>query len=204
MLARDGRGHLEVGARRAIWAALGGRDDSGRRARTILAISASEHVHPIWKAVWPEDPLPERLIDLARQLLLRAVDPQRASREADSAQNRLDALAARSLDAPAVAAGYSAHRALFCALYDEAFDPNDVDVDALDEDTQPDERDSSFLAAVACSGCPHWDPASRNEERRTFWLWWLGEAVAAAARGIDGRFAGSGRPAIFLHYGNCA
>ena len=49
----------------------------------ILAISASEHVHPIWKAVWPEDPLPERLIDLARQLLLRAVDPQRASREAE-------------------------------------------------------------------------------------------------------------------------
>ena len=136
-LARDGRGHLEVGARRAIWAELGGRDDGGRRARTTLAISASERVHPIWKALWPDDPLPERLINLARQVLSGAVDTQRASRAADSAQNRLGALMARSPDAAAVAAGYAAHAALFCALYDESFDPNDVDVDALDGDTNP-------------------------------------------------------------------
>jgi hypothetical protein len=181
-LARDGRGHLEVGARRAIWAALGGRDDRGRRARTALAISASEHVRSIWKASWPEDPLPERLVERARQVLSGAVDAQRAAGEADAAQNRLDALAAPGPDASAVAAGYSAQRALFCALYDESFDPNAVDVQALDGDTQPDERDSSFFAAVACAGGPPWDPTSRNEERRVFWRWWLDEAVAAAAR----------------------
>jgi hypothetical protein len=183
VLARDDRGNLKVGARRAIWAALGGCDDRGRRARTTLAISTSEHVQPIWKATWPDDPLPERLVDLARQVLSGAVDTQRATREADAAQNRLDDLWVQSPGAAAVAAGYSAQRALFCALYDEAFDPNDFDVEALDENTQPDERDSSFLAAVACSGGPPWDPASRTEERRVFWLWWLDEAVATAARG---------------------
>ncbi len=181
-LARDGRGHLQLGYRRAVWAALGERDESGRRARMTLAISASEHVHSIWKAAWPADPMPERLVDLARQVLSHAADTQSASREADAAQNRLDALAAPSPNAAAVAAGYAAQRALLCALFDEAFDPSDVDIDALDEDAQPDERDASFLAAVACSGGPPWDPASRQGERRAFWLWWLGEAVPAAAR----------------------
>jgi hypothetical protein len=36
-LARHERGHLQLGARRAISSALGGRDDGGRRARTTLA-----------------------------------------------------------------------------------------------------------------------------------------------------------------------
>lgn len=125
---------------------------------------------------------PFGIIDLARQVLSQAVDTQSASREADAAQNRLDALVARSPDAAAVAAGYAAQRVVFCALYDEAFDASDVDIDALDENAQPDERDASFLAAVACSGGPPWDPASRQEERRAFWLWWLGEAVPEAAR----------------------
>jgi hypothetical protein len=53
-LARDERGHLQLGARRAMWAALGGRKDSGRCARTALAISASEHALPLWKATYPK------------------------------------------------------------------------------------------------------------------------------------------------------
>ena len=126
--------------------------------------------------------MPEHLLELARQVLSRIVDPRRATREADSAHNRLDALGPLHNDWVAVAAGSCANAALFCALYDETFDPNDLDLDARDEDAQPEERDSSFLAAFACSGGAPWDPKSNREARRIFWLWWLAEAVPAAAR----------------------
>lgn len=45
------------------------------------------------------------------------------------------------------------------------------------------DKDSSFFAAIACSSGAPWDPAPRSDARRTFWLWWLDEAVPAAARG---------------------
>jgi hypothetical protein len=182
-LSRDGRGNLQLGARHAIWAALGARDESGRRVRTALAIRTSEHVRPLWKARWPKDPLPERLVELARQVLSRAVDTKHATLEADLAHNHIDALPTERADWAAGAAGYCAYGAVRCALFDEAFDPNQVDVDARDEDTQPDDKDSSFFAAFACSGGAPWDPASHSEARRAFWLWWLDEAVPAAARG---------------------
>lgn len=185
-VARDERGHLQLGYRRAVWAALGERDENGRRARTTLAIRTSEHVRPIWRAAWPEDRLPERLVELAREVLSHGVDAESASREADRAQNRLDALAIRSTEQiAAVAAGYAALAALFCALRDELFDPQNLDVGALDEDGQPEERDASFLAAFACAGGPPWDPASHAVDRRAFWHWWLGQAGPAAPKATN-------------------
>lgn len=177
-LAQNEQGHLQLGFRRAIWAALGDRGENGRRARARLAMQTSEHVRPIWSAAWPEDDLPERLAELTRQALTGAVDSKSLSRQVDSAQNHFDDLV---LDHPeqmaTVAAGYSAQRALACALYDEVFAPGDLDLGARDEDAEPHERDAAFLAAFASSGGAPWDIASRSEDRRAFWRWWLGEVV---------------------------
>ena len=76
-----------------------------------------------------------------------------------------------------VSAGYAAAQALMAAIEDEAFDPSSIDFHRTDNETDPNDRDAGYFAAVVASGGPPWDPFSNPEARRTFWRWWLAEAL---------------------------
>jgi hypothetical protein len=177
----DPRGHLPLGLRQAIWAALGGAGDEGRRARARLAVLAARHVLPIWERACPGDRLPHRLLELAEQAMAGKLRPADADRELRAALPALDERTYRAADQAPIAAGYAAAHALTAAVSDEAFDPEHPDPDARDEDVDPLDHDSSHLAAIAAAGGPPWHAGSDVERRRQFWRWWLDDAVPAAA-----------------------
>src|SRR5262245_18131527 len=86
-LAHDSRGDLPLPIRQKIWAALGSRS-----ARARLAIAAARHVLPEWEAQWPNNRLPQHLLELAERVLGGGVDPATIHRERESAYVALDEL----------------------------------------------------------------------------------------------------------------
>ncbi|GMU61965.1 MAG: hypothetical protein AMXMBFR34_37280 [Myxococcaceae bacterium] len=175
-LAGDARGHLGLGHRQAVWAALG-----SRQARARLAVLAARHVLPHWERVRPGDRLPHRLLELAEAVLRGEVEGAALAAERNQAVTDLDDASTLSTDKMSVAAGYAAHHALTAAIRDEAFDPAHLDPGARDEVVEPGDHDSGFLASIAAAAGAPWHEGSSAERRRTFWRWWLSEAVVRAS-----------------------
>lgn len=180
VLARDPRGDLPRGHREAIWAALGARDEGGRRRRAILGIEAVGQVLPEWERVWPRDRMPHQLLAQAAAVLDGSADRARALDDLNRAFTALDNLVISSREKIPAGVGYGAARALATALDDEVFDPSTVRLERTDADVDPYEHDPGYLAAVVRAGGPPWDPDSSSTRRREFWEWWLREAVPAA------------------------
>jgi hypothetical protein len=183
-LETDPRGHLLLPQRRTIWAALGSPDMAGRRARARLAMTATQRVLPIWQQLWPSNRLPHHLLELAERVCRGELEGATLREVRDQAETELDDLSWAARDAPGIAVGYAAHRALGVAIRDEIFDPAAPDSMALDEDSEPHTRDSAFLASIAVADGPPWAQNSSAERRRLYWHWWLKEAVPEVARMI--------------------
>jgi len=181
-LNEDADGHLPLARRRAIWLALGGRDDEGRCARARLSIAAARRVLPVWQRRWPSNRLPHHLLDLADQVCRGDVDPGALTALRDRAETELDDISWASFDKSAVGAGYAALRALDVSRRDEPSDLSRPDPAVRDEDLEPHQRDSAYLAAAADAGGPPWERRSSADRRRSYWNWWLTEAVPAVAR----------------------
>jgi hypothetical protein len=175
-------GHLLLARRRAIWLALGGRDEEGRCARARLSIAAARRVLPIWERLWPFNRLPHDLLDLTDQVCRGDVDPHSLTALRDRAETELDDISWGSSTKSAVGAGYAALRALDVARGDEPCDLPRPDSAVRDEDLQPRQRDSAYLAAAAAAGGAPWEPRSSADRRRDYWNWWLAEAVPSVAR----------------------
>lgn len=192
-LAGDPVHDLRLGYRRAIWAALGPRGSAalacaeslGWRRRVDLASESVRFVLPLWNAHWPDDDTPRWLLSAAHQVLLGTLNrleaeqirqrwfdvplPENASRDQQIAWEVL----------------HAADQVLAAALWDERFDPGDVDLAVTDLDVNPDELDASYFAAFAYSGGGIWEKKS-NSSRRRFWEWWLTIAVPNAIHGVFG------------------
>jgi hypothetical protein len=179
-LANDPRGHLALGHRQAIWAALGPRDAAGRVARARLAELSVRHVLPIWERIWPENRLPHHLLDLATRVRNGELDGATLAAERNQTFTDLDDIAYLSGNNPAVGVGYGAQHALTVAIRDEPFDPAHPDPAVRDEDVQPEDHDSAYYASIAATGGPPWDEESSAARRRDFWQWWLSQAVPAS------------------------
>ena len=181
-LDEDADGHLPLARRRAIWLALGARDEEGRCARARLSIAAASRVLPIWERLWPSNRLPHHLLDLADQVCRGEVDRGAITALRDRAETELDDISWASFNKSAVGAGYAALRALDVARRDEPSDLSRPDSAVRDEDLEPHQRDSAYLAAAADAGGSPWEPQSSADRRRDYWNWWLTEAVPAVAR----------------------
>jgi len=179
-LDRNPRSDLNRGYRHVIWAALGPRDEQGRHRRARLAIISAQRVLPIWERTWPKDRKPHEVLALAEHVLRGRADQTAAKRQRDEAFAYMDALSDRSRNKIPVSAGYSAVQALSTALWDEFFDPADINVELTDDHVDPEERDAAYFAALVSANGPPWDDHSDPNRRREFWEWWLREAVSAA------------------------
>jgi hypothetical protein len=172
---------LRLGLRQAIWQAFGPRRESpGQLRRVTLAVLAIRHVLPLWDAAFADPTFPRRLLTSAEQASQQGTDREQLLQQLNAAWERADELAMESGSA-AAAVGYGAVQALTVALQDEHFDPDAVDLSAVDSpDIQ--ENDASFFAAAAYADGPRWREQSSRERRREFWRWWLTQAVPEAAK----------------------
>jgi hypothetical protein len=172
---------LELGYRQAIWAALEAPTDGteeakniGRKRRLLLAILSAKHVLPIWEKMRPDDTIPHNLLTKAERSLFEKVE---------SLLDDFSVFATYMNNInyePAVMAGESAAMTLSTALWDEKFDPANIDYNLTNADLDPDYSDAALLASVAYANGSIWEPSSDPEKRCKFWEWWLTEAVPMA------------------------
>ncbi len=187
-LAADPQGHLELGARQAIWAALGprrvenclGLREGGHQRRAALAIGCARRVLPFWTAAFPGDERPQQLLRHSEEYLRHHFNAPELRQEGKEAFSAVEQLIDAKHSRPAMAL-YAAMRASFCALYDETFDPEHVKsstLDLMERDFW--NWDSGFVAAAVAAGGTLLSTAADPGLRRAFWQWYLDEAVPTA------------------------
>lgn len=188
-LREDRQGDLTAGYRQLIYAAIGPAWDfdnalegaNAYRVRVNLATSSVEKVLHFWQRVWPENPLPYRLLRVAGDVKAGRRPRTDASREADEGWCECDGIVAKErATAIAILVGYGAVQVVRRAVFDETCDPGSIDVALSDVDVDPDEMDSSGLAAAVWAGGTLWDGTSDPAKRREFWEWWLTTAIQSA------------------------
>ena len=163
----DPNKHLRLGWRQKIWA------DLDRRQRIALAVIGVRHVLPLWQQRYPDSDIPD--------VALSTIDAIVQGGEVDASDTfdeLWEAVVHLSVEQPfpEVAVGFAAVQALSTAMYDESFDPDDLDTEREDGD-DPESFDSAYYAAVAAAHGQPADPKSNAELRLKFWRWWLTEAV---------------------------
>jgi immunity protein Imm5 of predicted polymorphic toxin system len=176
----DPNGHLRLGLRQMIWAEFGPRATSGtylsvpHRQRIELAVAGVRHVLPLWEQTYPDSDIPV--------VALSVIDAITQGGESGDASDTFDELWEAVMDLslerpfPEIAVGFAAVQALSTAMYDESFDPDDLEPEREDGD-DPESFDSAYYAAVAAAhGLPA-APESDSQLRREFWKWWVTEAV---------------------------
>lgn len=176
---------LNLGYRQAIWAAYGSANNYGHKKRAILAILTAKSVLPIWNNVWHDDSTPHQILNTAEQVLNGTLNNQIARNYRDEVwtifENKASEQEFQSLEyQKPINAGLAAIAALNTALYDEEFDPDNIDYNLTDADMDAYETDSSFWAAAAYANGPIWEPMSNANKRLEFWDWWLTTAVPKA------------------------
>ena len=181
---------LPVGMRQAIWDCLGphaskeGPVTLGQIRRYGLAKIAVRKVLPLWKAHFPADKIEEMLAkgdDVLAGRLPRAharklyEDYQTYEQEMMSGPE----VGAEAANALAVCA--AAIAAYYVALWDERFSSWEIDATLPNNSIDPFDFDAALTAAIVYANGGPWDRGSDKIKRREFWLWWLKEAVPAAA-----------------------
>ena len=182
----DPNKHLRLGWRQKVWADFGPRATPGNylsaphRQRIELAVAGVRHVLPLWQEKYPDSDIPN--------VALSTIDAIVRGDEIDASgtfDELWEAVVHLSVERPfpEVAVGFAAVQALTTAMYDESFDPDDLDPDREDGD-DPESFDSAYYAAVAAAhGQPN-DPRSDAELRLKFWRWWLTDAVEQPQTGF--------------------
>jgi hypothetical protein len=143
----------------------------GLRRRVRLAELAARKVLPLWYADRPDDDEPERLLELAYDVLDRRVDPEEARREAHRFLNRMQELDDLSdTGASAAEAARNVVRTAYSGDYSDRAD------EESEEAIEPSEWDPTFMASLAAAGYPD----ASVEKRRAYWEWYLEAAVPEA------------------------
>lgn len=176
-------GQLPLPLRRYVRQGLGpwtadeaGSYSPGWRRRARLARLVAERVMPLWAQDRPDDDLPQRMLQLADDVLAGRTTSEDAREEANIAAGELyaDSRAA----GPAGSAGFAAVNAVLAAT-DGDYDPEDVPADYDDDDLDPYGWEGAFHAAFA--EAPYSPPEMGDvEARRRYWQWYLEQAVPAA------------------------
>jgi hypothetical protein len=171
---------LDLGYRQAIWAALGPQADEtkqvdiGKKRRLFLAIFSAKYVLPLWEKIRPNDKTPHRLLAKAEQSLLEKVVSLH-----DDYMAGMYIMEGLEYE-PAIMVGYSAVKTLSVAMWDERFDPTNIDYNLTNADLDSDYTDVALLASCAYADGSIWEEGSSKEKRLEFWKWWLTKAVPAA------------------------
>ena len=190
-----------------IYAALGPlTEDIGRKARGWLAVNTARRVLPTFQAAFPDDTLPQRLLDMAVSVLQGRGDEAAADELQEWGYNASgNAWGYDEAEVPwnADMAGSAAYHALKEArgqpplqYLDRVFKLGVVAWSSgkpvmeyptpqpatrfTDEDLcQNDASDTAAVAAVAFA-CEAGGPTCDPDKLREFWTWWLMEAIPEA------------------------
>ncbi|KYC36638.1 hypothetical protein WA1_43930 [Scytonema hofmannii PCC 7110] len=169
---------LNLGDRHAIWAAFG---DNGHLRRTALAISTVRHVLPIWNRRFKNDDRPQQILTLAEKVISGDVSKAFAEKESQHLWRQMQQLGYDD-SGMAFTVGCAAVASLDTAIFDENFDPDEIDFNLTDNrDTEA--NDAAFFAACAYANGAVWETISGKSDsakRLEFWSWWLNVDVPYA------------------------
>ncbi|MBD2771435.1 Imm5 family immunity protein [Iningainema tapete] len=127
-LYRHAQHDLNLGYRHAIWAAFG---DNGHLRRTALAVSTVRHVLPIWNRIFKNDDRPQKVLTLAEKVISGDVSKAFAEKESQKLWREIQQLGYDN-SSMAFTVGCAAVAALDTAIFDENFDPDDIDFNLTD------------------------------------------------------------------------
>lgn len=183
-LQRDG--HLPLPERRRVRELFGDpgyrTEDRtpGRRRRFALHRACVERVLPVWRAARPDGHRPDRMVELAQELMDGTI-----SRDATRSEwEHFDVdLNAHSMDLGGRVYGAGQASAALIAAGGDYGDETPLEDD--DHDLDPDSLEASFLGSIAVASLSGESDDDDPQARREYWRWYLEEAVPAAYRAAE-------------------
>jgi len=181
---------LPAGARHAIWSCLGdhaskeGPVTLGQIRRYELAKITVRKVLPFWQKYFSAEKIEEILVkgdDVLAGRLSRADARKLYEKYQACDEDLLSGPESTEDAANAVLVCSAATGALYVALWDERFNSWELDPKLPNNSIDPFEFDAALTASIVYANGGPWDRGSDPIKRRDFWLWWLKEAVPAAA-----------------------
>jgi hypothetical protein len=168
-------------------------DPGANRARAMVAILTAEHVLPIWKACFPAESTPDRLLALAREMTAGQVNIEQAYEFADHALFMIgSAVDNMDLDVGAYSfradfAGKAAYYALQYLIQQYCF-THKIPLHGY-RDLETDDLIAPWCevmitalkayAGIGADDYGDWSGSYDPEKSQEFWRWWLTEAIAA-------------------------
>ncbi|MGI2908085.1 Imm5 family immunity protein [Tolypothrix sp. VBCCA 56010] len=182
-LYRHPQHDLNLGYRHAIWVAFG---DHGHLRRTALALSTTRHVLPIWNQRFKNDDRPQQLLTLAEKVISGDINKAFVEKESQKFWREMQQLGYDD-SGMAFTVGCAAVASLDTAIFDENFDPDEIDFN-LTDNQDIEGNDAAFFAACAYANGAVWETISGKSDsakRLEFWSWWLNVAVPSAWEAIE-------------------
>jgi hypothetical protein len=191
-LARNLSHALTLADRKAIWLAFGPYHESpissskpGHVRRLALATACVRRVLPVWDAMLPDKRFPHEMLDLVGRIQCGEVVAHTVLKQLHRRGTVIENWSSEYLTDPGVDLAWADWKLAFLALRDEHLLS---ELCSLERDEVGDsyDHDVSFFAASAESGEPYDGDGAIVARRRTFWTWYLKEAVPAAFHVVVG------------------
>ena len=181
----DSKGILAIRRRMRIYAAMIDTQDAEHsyRLRISLQEKCVRHVQHLWTTSFPNNPSLEDMLTLAHQVIERQVSADRAEIEAHRFFQSLDRAATNPANHRAIMVADAARQLIASTCYRDPYADIDETIED-DDELLPDSLDCSYACACAVAGGMNWRPVAEVdvEARRTFWMWYLNEAIPAVLR----------------------
>ena len=181
----DSKGILPIGTRMRLWEAMidAHQTEASYRRRTYLDMLCVRKVQHIWEQTFRGRPNINEMLSLAVSLTENRVNADDAERSAYRFFQSLGNDATNPENDKAIFVANAAQHMVISACHR---DPHYVIDEELEDDDEllPDSLDCSYACARAVAGGMNWRPAAEVdvEARRSFWMWYLDEAIPAVLR----------------------
>ena len=187
-LAASSKAILSLGTRRRIWRAMidPQNDEASYRHRIELDGMCVRRGQHLWNRVFPGDNRIEEMLALAQKLVNQQINPKQAENRAEDfpvdVSGEVENITAPTQSAILIAEG-AAHITISTCYRNP--DYNTAEGDTADDELLPDSLDTSYCCASAAAGALNWMPIEKTDApaRRTFWTWYLDEAIPTVLAG---------------------
>lgn len=181
-VASSSKGILSLARRLSIKRAMIDDDNPewSYRTRVHLNLLCVHRVQHVWYQVFPENSGIENMLQLAHAVTEGKADPAQAQEQASQfLQDILFESELNTTTEPATFVADAAASAVISACHRNPYYEVEMDGDLEDDDLLPDSLDLSYCCSAALARGLNWQAAEDVdvEARRTFWLWYLDQAI---------------------------
>ena len=181
------KGILSLARRLSIWRAMIDDDNPEWSYQTRVRLNSLcvHHVQHVWYQVFPEHSGIKDMLQLAHAVTEGRVNPDHAQEQASQfLQDVLFETELNTTTEPATFVADAAASAVISACHRNPYYEVEMDGDLEDDDLLPDSLDLSYCCSAALARGLNWQGAEDVdvEARRTFWLWYLNEAIPVVLR----------------------